>query len=187
MRQSTNTQRLSRISIQRMIDEEKLRAGALLYEQYYTAMLKRARRYLSDIFDAEDVVSNCWIRLLPRIHTLADMDEPARSSYLLTTVQNESIDHLRRQQRYLGHTVELDENMADAGAGDQYDDLMVCDALSSMLTMLPPQEARIVRLKLNGISNEEISSLLHISQSTVRVYWLRGRARLRLLIQTLDK
>lgn len=170
-----------------MIDEEKLRAGALLYEQYCAAMLKRAKRYLSDIYDAEDVVSSCWIRLLPRVHTLMDMDESARSSYLLTTVQNEAIDHLRRQQRYLGRTVELGENIADTSAGDQYDDLMICDALSSMLTMLPPQEARIIRFKLEGASNEEISKLLHISQSTVRVYWLRGRARLRLLIQTLDK
>lgn len=169
-----------------MIDEEKLRAGALLFEQYYTAMLKRAKRYLSDAFDAEDAVSNCWIRLLPRIHTLMDMDEPARSSYLLTTVQNEAIDHLRRQQRYLGHTVELGKDMADASAGDQYDDLILCDALSSMLTMLPPQEARIIRFKLEGASNEEISELLHIGQSTVRVYWLRGRARLRQLIQILD-
>lgn len=170
-----------------MIDEEKLRSGTLLYERYYTAMLKRARRYLSDIYDAEDVVSNCWIRLIPRIHTLMSMDEQARSSYILTTVQNEAIDHFRRQQHQLVNTVELGENIADANSSEEYNDLLVCDTLSSMLAMLPPQEARIVRFKLNDISNKEISNLLHISQSTVRVYWLRGRVRLRLLIQTLDK
>lgn len=170
-----------------MIDEEKLKSGTLLYERYYTAMLKRARRYLSDIYDAEDVVSNCWIRLIPRIHTLMSMDEQARSSYILTTVQNEAIDHFRRQQRQLVNTVELGENIADANSSEEYNDLLVCATLSSMLAMLPPQEARIVRFKLNDISNKDISNLLHISQSTVRVYWLRGRVRLRLLIQTLDK
>ena len=136
LRQSTNTQRLSRISIQRMIDEEKLRAGALLYEQYYTAMLKRARRYLSDIYDAEDVVSNCWIRLLPRIHTLMEMDEPARSSYLLTAVQNESIDYYRRQHRR-AMVGALDPNIADVSASEEFDTLLVCETFSSMLTMLP--------------------------------------------------
>lgn len=166
-----------------MIDEEKLRAGAMLYEQYYAAMLKRARRYLSDMYDAEDVVSNCWIRLLPRIHVLVDMDESARSAYLLTTVQNAAIDHLRKQRRFFIPNEEAGEKMAGVSAVDQYNELMTCYALSSMLSMLPPQEARIVRLKLAGVSNGEISQLLHISQSTVRVYWQRGRTHLRQFLQ----
>ena len=186
MRQSTNIQRQSRISVQRMIDEEKLRAGAMLYEQYYTAMLKRARQYLSDVYDAEDVVSDCWIRLLPRILTLMEMDEPARSSYLLTAVQNESIDYYRRQHRR-AMVGALDPNIADVSASEEFDTLLVCETFSSMLTMLPAQESKVVQYKLHGVSNEDIAKLLHISQSTVRVYWLRGRARLRILIQTLDE
>lgn len=172
-----------------MIDEEKIQSGTLLYERYYAAMLKRAKCYVGDIYDAADIVSNCWIRLIPRIHALMSMDEHARSSYIMTTVQNEAIDYSRKQQRQrrLTDTVELCENIAHVNAWEAYNDLLTWDTLSSMLAMLPPKEARIVRFKLNGISNEEISGSLHISQSTVRVYWKRGRERLRLLIQRPNK
>lgn len=168
-----------------MIDEERLQSGALLYERYHAAMMKRAKRYLSEISDAEDAVSSCWIRLLPRIDTLMLMDEQARSSYILATVQNEAIDRFRSQRRELVNTVELGEDIADSG--DEYSNLIANEALTSMLAMLPPQEAKIVRFKLDGIGNEEIASRLQLSQSTVRVYWQRGRARLRLLVQALDK
>lgn len=168
-----------------MIDKERLQSGALLYERYYAAMMKRAKRYLSEISDAEDAVSTCWIRLLPRIDTLMSMDEQARSAYILATVQNEAIDRFRSQRRELVNTVELGEGIADNG--DEYNDLLANEALTSMLAMLPPQEAKIVRFKLDGIGNEEIASRLQLSQSTVRVYWLRGRVRLRLLIQALDR
>ena len=105
----------------------------------------------------------------------------------MTTVQNEAIDLIRKQRRQYVHTVDLGENIADINASEEFDNLLVCHTLSSLLTMLPPQEARIVRCKLNGVSNEEISELMNIRQSTVRVYWLRGRERLQSLLQTLDK
>ena len=170
-----------------MIDENRLRAGANLYEQYYTAMIRRAKRYVTDTYDAEDIVSNCWLRLLPKIQLLIEMDEPARTAYLLTTVQNESLDYHRKRLRLRGKMVEFIEDVADNEAGKAYDALIVCDTLASLLTMIPPQEARIVRCKMDDMSNAEISDLMHISQSTVRVYWLRGSRRLRQLIRILDK
>jgi len=170
-----------------MIDQEVLRTGALLFEQYYAAMLRRAGHYVSDIHDAEDIVSSCWIRLLPKIFNLMKMDEPARSAYLMTAVQNEAVDYHRKNQRRQANSVELDDNIADAYAEEAYDSLILCDTLSTLLMMLPPQEARIVRCKLQGMSNEQIAELLHISQSTVRVYWLRGRTKLRQVMQALDK
>lgn len=170
-----------------MIDEEKLKTGALLFERYYAAMLRRAKRYVSDTYDAEDIVSSCWLRLLPKIRTLVKMDEPARSAYLMTAVQNEAVDHHRKNQRHQTNSVELDDNVADTYADEAYDAFILCDTLLTLLRMLPAQEARIVRCKLQGMSNEEIAELLHISQSTVRVYWLRGRTTLRQVMQALDK
>lgn len=170
-----------------MIDEDRLRAGADLYEQYYTAMIRRAKRYASDPYDAEDIVSNCWIRLLPKIHILKEMDAPARASYLLTSVQNEAIDYHRKNLRIHSNSVELDESIADSSSDEAYDILFLCNTLSTLLEMIPPQEARIVRCKLKCMNNEEIAEQLHISQSTVRVYWLRGRTRLRKLMRILDK
>lgn len=170
-----------------MIDEDSLRTGAGLYEQYYTAMIRRAKRYVSDTYDAEDIVSNCWLRLLPKIQLLTEMDELARTAYLMTAVQNESLDYHRKSLRLHGKMVELNDDIADNEAGNAYDTLIVCDTLSYLLTMIPPQEAKIVRCKMEGMNNAEISERMHVSQSTVRVYWLRGRRRLRQLIQILDE
>lgn len=170
-----------------MIDEDRLRAGAKLYEQYYVAMIRRARRYVSDIYDAEDIVSNCWLRLLSKVNVLIEMDEPARSAYLMTAVQNESIDYHRKKIRFHSVAVELSEDIADSKANEAYDALVIGDTLTSLLTMIPPQEARIVRYKLKGISNAEIAELLSISRSTVRVYWQRARIRLRQIVQILGE
>lgn len=170
-----------------MIDKDKLRTGTSLYEQYYTAMIRRAKRYASDPYDAEDIVSNCWLRLLPKINILKEMDAPARASYLLTAVQNEAVDYYRKNLRIHSNAVELDESIADNSSSEVYDTLILCDTLSTLLEMIPPQEARIVHCKLKYMSNEEIAEQLHISQSTVRVYWLRGKTRLRELIRILDK
>lgn len=116
-----------------------------------------------------------------------EMDEPARSAYLMTAVQNESIDHHRKKIRFHSVAAELAEDIADNKANEAYDALVIGDTLSSLLTMIPPQEARIVRCKLKGMSNAEIAELLSISQSTVRVYWQRARIRLRQIVQILGE
>lgn len=158
-----------------------------MYEHYSAAMLRRAKRYVSNVCDAEDVVSNCWLRLIPRTQMLMEMDAQARSSYIMATVQNEAIDYYRRQRHRFTTTIALGDGVVGIDAGEEYDNLIVGDTLASMLAMLPPHEARVIRFKLNGIDNAEISKSLHISQSTVRVYWLRGKMHLRSLIQDLEQ
>ena len=61
-----------------------------LFTRYRTAMLGRALQYMKHVQDAEDVVSDAWMSLLRQLPKLVVMDERARSTYILRSVQNAS-------------------------------------------------------------------------------------------------
>lgn len=67
-----------------------------LFTRYRTAMLGRALQYMKHVQDAEDVVSDAWMSLLRQLPKLVVMDERARSTYILRSVQNASVDALRK-------------------------------------------------------------------------------------------
>ena len=153
-----------------MIDEGTFRIGALLFEQHYDAMMRQAKRHVSDTYDAEDIVSSCWLRLLPKINILQGMDTSTRTAYLLTVVWHETVDYYRQNMRHHSDTVELDESIIDSNSDEAYDKFILCDTLSTLLEKIPPQEARIVRCKMKEMNNKDIAEQPRISLSTVRVY-----------------
>ena len=81
-----------------MSDKDWLSLGTL-YKQYTASMFRRAMQYVNNKEDAEDVVSEAWLSLLGHFHKLLDMEEKARSTYIMRCVQSTAIDHLRRNKK----------------------------------------------------------------------------------------
>lgn len=159
-----------------MIPDNYLYAGARFYEQYYGSMIRKAKRYVSDIHDAEDIVSACWVSLLLHMERLVALEETMRAAYILAAVKNASIDFLRKQSRQNMLLNEVDE----AGTGEEWlESIEYQELLAILLKQLPPYEARIVGFKLMKYTSVEIADLLHISPVSVRIYWMRARKHLR--------
>lgn len=157
-----------------MSEPEAVIAATRYFRQYYRPMLRRAIKYVHNIQEAEDVVSDCWIRLVQQIPKLIAMDEAARSTYIMKSVQNEAIDHIRRQKKQ-GHLELADEYSATANldqivASNEY--------VHELLQLLPPHERRTMQLHIQGCSTGEIAAQLRLTQSSVRVYKLRAQRRL---------
>lgn len=58
-----------------MSDIEDHRQVIDLYCRYYRLMVITAFRYVHNLEDAEDVVSECWVSILQHEETLAQMEE----------------------------------------------------------------------------------------------------------------
>ena len=64
----------------------------LIFQQYYRPLCLYATHYLHDIDEAEDVVQDCFVKLISR----SIMPENIKA-FLYTSVRNACIDRLRRQ------------------------------------------------------------------------------------------
>ena len=84
-----------------------------VYEQFKRIMYKTALKYVSDITVAEDLVQDAIVKLIPKTPTMQKLNQKALLAYVVTTVRNVSIDHLKRQMRtaYDHGYSELDEEL----------------------------------------------------------------------------
>ncbi len=157
-----------------MSEPEVVIATTRYFTQYYRPMLRRAMKYVHNLQEAEDVVSDCWIKLIQQVSKLIEMDEPARSTYIMKSVQNEALDHIRHQKKH-GYLELADEyaaitNLDQIVASNEY--------VHELLRLLPPHERRTMQMHIQGFSTSEIATQCRLTQSSVRVYKLRAQRRL---------
>ena len=101
-------------------DEER-RLFTDLYNQYGNMMLHVAKRYFpKDMYAAEDVVQNAWIRVVDHFQKIQAVPSKKRGAYLVVIVRNEAITALRKQKPEL----QFDENFVEGYA--------ICGILGNM-------------------------------------------------------
>ena len=75
-----------------------------LYEENRRLLFATARKYASDDHDAEEIVQDSLVRLMGKVDILQEMKRCTLASYLVSTVRNTAINHLRKQSRQQGRT-----------------------------------------------------------------------------------
>ena len=146
-----------------------------LFTRYRAAMLGRALQYMKHMQDAEDVVSDAWLALLRQLPKLVMMDERARSTYILRSVQNASVDALRKANTQARQQERLENEPPPAPAEDDTARAALRARFRTAFSALPPREQTIVRLRLSGHSRAEIAQTMHLSPSSVHVYLFRAK------------
>ncbi len=132
-----------------------------LFEQHYAKMLRVARTILYDEQESKDVVSDIFERLLRgRTMLMADTEE----RYLLTSVRNQCLKRIRRQETR--HRMEAAP--AEQPSGAEEEDERTTDIVEFVVSHLTAQEQRIFHLRFaEGCSYEEIASSEGISRVAV--------------------
>lgn len=153
-----------------------------LFTRYRAAMLRRALQYMKHMQDAEDVVSDAWMALLRQLPKLVMMDERARSAYILRSVQNASVDALRRAGAQARQQERLESEPPPAPAEVPW----LSARFRAAFSALPPREQAIVRLRLSGQSRTEIARTLRLSISSVHVYLFRAKRHIQQTLSTID-
>jgi RNA polymerase sigma-70 factor, ECF subfamily len=156
-------------------------AFAPLYQRYADLIYRYCLRRLSNKEAAEDATAQVFAKVLAALPTYQDERSSFRS-WLFAIAHNVLIDtsRARRPQHALDDGLLLvDPELGPeemALASDSQREVQV------LLSAVPPEQRRVLELRLAGLSTGEISRALGCSAGAVRASQYRAITRLRLLI-----
>jgi RNA polymerase sigma-70 factor (ECF subfamily) len=149
-----------------------------LYQEFSRLMFFTAGQYIADPMDREDVVQDALVRLIKKIPDLRKLKRNLLAAYIVATVRNTSIDHLRRQGVWQEHCVPLDEESEpEEFSLDEITQLVyVKDGLSKIWGQLLEEERALLGGKyIAGYSDVELAELLACKPSSIRMKLTRSR------------
>jgi RNA polymerase sigma-70 factor, ECF subfamily len=157
------------------------RADALaeLYDRYGRLAYSIALKVIGDPGRAEDAVQESFLKLWNNVGRF-DARRGSLRSWLITTVRNRSIDHLRGRASHEREEVELKPALQAADPStDPWREVSLSQQRSAVreaLAKLPAEQRQAVEFAyFGGYSCREIADLTHVPLSTVK-----GRIRLAL-------
>jgi RNA polymerase sigma-70 factor (ECF subfamily) len=143
------------------------------------------RRRVDRAADADDILSQVFLRMTERLHTVRDTDRlPA---WLYATTRNAITDHYRSavQRRELP-VAQLPEHVDEAdGTPMESAEAELARCLLPMIDRLPPEQAEAIRMvDLGGMTQTAAAEAAHVSITGMKSRVQRGRARLREMLLT---
>lgn len=183
-----------KLSDGQLVDRAKRKdkpALAELIKRYEKKVYNTAFRITRDYDDASDVLQDTFTQVIKKISTF--QGESAFSTWLFRIATNYSLMKKRRDKR--SSTFSMDEiilsRKADEikreletgwseGLLDKLEKKELMDALNRASYMLPQKYHVVFVLRdINGLSNKEVSDILHISKAAVKSRIHRARLFIR--------
>lgn len=134
-----------------------------------------AMRMLCDRFEAEDAVQNLYMRMWEKRNELANVLSP--EGYCRAVLRNICIDRLRSISEHPRENV--DELSVATEQKSPFEIKDERQYIQMYLSGLPPQQRKIVLLRMSGHSYEEIEALTGLSAVNIRVIITRLRKKFR--------
>ena len=154
-----------------------MRDITLLFRHYYRPLCLYALHYVGDLSVAEDVVQECFLRLLEYEEQGGEVRE--YKTWLYRAVRNASIDHLRRTTKAVGEISPSDVEGLITDEEAQERSLHEAE-LWTAIDALPARCREIFLLsKRDNLTYREIAARLNISEKTVEHQVSKALQRLR--------
>ncbi|MBN1978828.1 MAG: RNA polymerase sigma factor [Anaerolineae bacterium] len=159
------------------------------FETFYDECFRGVYRYVfarvQDTATAEDLTADAffkaWRKWPPR-----ETNGSVPKAWLFRIVRNLVVDHYRAEGRRPVESldeIEVGDRRPNPGGDDHLDVLAVRVALAS----LSARDQDVLSLRLAGLSNEEIASLLQIDEGAAGMACLRALKRLRERVECGDE
>ncbi len=149
-----------------LIHQDQLQAFHTLYERYKAAMLVFAAQRVDKVI-AEDLVQDVFLGIWKNRNQLTIAEEI--SGYLFKALRSRIIDHMSRDshaKKYLDSLDAFSYQFTSADAKIREEHFM--QKLEELLTRYGPQYQRILKMRMEGYSNQEIADALGLSEKTIR-------------------
>lgn len=154
-----------------------------LYQEYRGLMFSTAEKFISDPDEREDVVQDSLERLLRHADALHWKDRPVQAAYVVQTVRNTAINHLRKrdlERRHIGFTGE-DEGLPEPDALT-LEELMDIRERGAHMREILAELSETDRLLLTdkyilGYSDAELAEELGVKPNSIRMMLTRARRR----------
>jgi RNA polymerase sigma-70 factor (ECF subfamily) len=158
-------------------------AFAGLYRRHVDAIFRYCAHRLGGRQAAEDATSEIFVKALAGIRSCRD--GRAFRGWLFAIAHNVVTDGYRA--RHPDEPIEAADGIFDPAPNPE-DAAIVADgerSVHALLTRLAPRQARILELRLAGLTGPEIADVLGCSLANVKIGQVRGYARLREIIDEL--
>ncbi len=173
------------------------RAIGELYDRHGRFLVRYVGLYMGDYSVAEDILQEAFSRLMRVVGASNDGDGSGDAgvdiknvrAWMTVTCRHLAIDHVRRQKRFLGPSLDDDPAQADiprderdplAEAGDS----LFSSSLRDALALLPEEQREAFLMKeVLGFKFREISEQMGISESTVKSRWRYAMGKLRVSLE----
>jgi RNA polymerase sigma-70 factor, ECF subfamily len=155
-------------------------AFAALYRRYVEAIYRYCHYRLGSRPAAEDATSEIFIKAFTGVRGCRD--DGSFRSWLFAIAHNTVTDSYRA--RHVDEPIESALSLLDLAPGPE-ERAVLADgnrSVRTLLARLTPQQARIIELRLAGLTGPEIARVLGCSLASVKIGQLRGYSRLRDII-----
>lgn len=165
--------------VQRAIDDPD--AFQELYHRYFRRLYSYVISRIGNPHDAEDVVSEIFLRVVKRLDQLRNRYPASFAAWLFTIARNTITDHYRRNGRRetlvsLDAAEPLPTPVPDRTTAAPEESAQ----LQQFILMLPERQREIITLRYyGGLRNQEIAAVLGIGEKTVSAYLSRALDELR--------
>ena len=146
-----------------------------LVQQYQGQLIQIALSYVKDLYTAEDIVQQVWVKYYFRLQEKGINSERSTYAWLYRVTVNQSIDFLRRfhsknvkcidSVEIMDHLQKDNSRSLEEGMLDRWEKEEIYQKINS----LPNKYFRvIVYFYFDDLSYEEIANILNVHVSTVR-------------------
>jgi RNA polymerase sigma-70 factor (ECF subfamily) len=163
-------------------------ALTIFYIKWLPELYLVAYRYLNNKNDTEDVISECFEKLLKMPTPLRQRKFIEKGislkALLLVMVKNKCLDHIKinkNRSRILEEIKFTFQNFSKNAA----DDYFARESVSELMSCLPKQEQTIIELKVKGFDRQEIGKQLNLSPKSVSNSLSKSRTTIKELWKTI--
>jgi len=161
-------------------------AFGLLYERYAGSLFRYIYAHLDSRQDAEDLTEEVFWIVWQMIKSYNDQGYPFQA-FLFKIGKNKLIDHYRRRKT-VGNISDFLKDEFAADPEMTYEQNMDHTELQFILAKLSKDYREVLILRfLNGLSPQEVSSVMHRSEEAIRVLQHRALKATRKLLSNGDR
>ena len=167
-------------------EEDKIKFEDI-FNSYKKTMYYVANSILKDEHYSHDAVQNSFLKIIKNIDKIEDVKSNKTKGFIVTIVKNSSIDMYRKLQKEKSKVKEL-ENEILGFENEVYDTDILPNKVEVAILKLPERYKQVFFLKYShGLHDNKIAEILDISTSTVRTRIKRGKEKLKIILDEMEK
>lgn len=154
-----------------------------LYQKFKPIMFSTARKYISNREDQQDIVQDSILKLIENTDSLREKERCVLGAYIVYTVRNTAIDHLRHKSVEKAHVELLDDGDEEPEAASlPLDELAALKERDIRIGALLEKLRDDDRMLLIGkyileYSDRELAAQLNCKPASIRMKLTRARRR----------
>lgn len=164
-------------------DKEDLAFLLKVHEEYNGLVYRSAVKYLSDTREIEDLMQDCWVKLVKHVKTLRTLDDIALAAYIARTVRNTAFNYKSYQSVRDRHASDAEVDEVSAMEPEPSPEDIVLrkehrEQFRKAFSKLQPVDRLLLegRYSLN-MSDGELAEVFRCKPESIRMKLTRARRR----------